>query len=186
MKAERKNKQQQKGNNVLQKKEGISFVKPKADASSFLPPKNSGKQNKSLPSRLQSNMESSLGHDFSNVGIHTNSQKAVQMNARAFTQSEQVHFAPGEFNPGSTAGKNLIGHEFTHIAQQRAGVVKPTKVMQKGVMVNDDRSLENEADDFGRKAARGESVSKYRSAGLGIRSNVRTAQAKSNVVQMAI
>ncbi|WP_053002431.1 eCIS core domain-containing protein [Kordia jejudonensis] len=187
MKAARKNKQQQeKTNTVIQRKEGKSFVKPKGDSNSFTPPKTTGKQHKSLPAKLQSNMETSLGHDFSNVGIHTNSQKAVQMKARAFTQSEQIHFAPGEFNPSSTSGQNLIGHEFTHIAQQRAGVVKPTKALKKGVMINDDRSLESEADTFGRKAARGEAVSKYRSAGLGMRSNVRTAQAKSNVVQMAM
>ncbi|WP_298420672.1 DUF4157 domain-containing protein [uncultured Kordia sp.] len=185
MKAERKNKQpQEKTNNVIQRKEGKSFVKPKGDSNSFAPPKTSGKQNKSLPAKLQSNMESSLGHDFSNVGIHTNSQKAVQMKARAFTQSEQIHFAPGEFNPSSTSGQNLIGHEFTHIAQQRAGIVKPTKALKKGVMINDDRGLESEADNFGRKAVRGEAVSKYRSTGLGMRSSVRTAQAKSNVMQM--
>ncbi len=187
MKTERKNPTQKKGNtNIIQTKEGKSFVKPKGDANSFSKPTTSGKQNKSLPSKLQSNMETSLGQDFSNVGIHTNSQKAVQMKAKAFTQSEQIHFAPGEFNPGSTSGQNLIGHEFTHIAQQRAGVVKPTKALKKGEMINDDRGLESEADNFGRKAARGEVVSKYRSASLGMRSSVRTAQAKSNVMQMAM
>ncbi|WP_298516417.1 DUF4157 domain-containing protein [uncultured Kordia sp.] len=187
MKSEKKQQHQDKGTkNIIQKKKGSSFVKPVGDTTKFSPPSTSGKQHKSLPSKLQSNMETSLGHDFSSVGIQTNSQKAVQMNARAFTQNEQVHFAPGEFNPGSTSGQNLIGHEFTHIAQQRAGVVKPTKALKKGVMVNDDKSLESEADTFGKKAARGEAVSKYRSAGLGIRSSVRTAQAKSNVVQMAM
>lgn len=187
MKSEKQPKQQDKGTkNIIQKKEGGSFVKPVGDMTKFSPPSTSGKQHKSLPSKLQSNMESSFGHDFSNVGIHTNSQKAVQMNARAFTQNEQVHFAPGEFNPNSAGGQNLIGHEFTHIAQQRAGVVKPTKALKKGVMVNEDKSLESEADSFGKKAVRGEAISKYRSAGLGMRSSVRTAQAKSNVVQMAV
>ncbi|QHI34913.1 hypothetical protein IMCC3317_02580 [Kordia antarctica] len=187
MKGKKVNAKDEKGTNqIIQRKEGKSFVKPKGAQDSFTPPKSSGKSNKSLPSKLQSNMESSLGHDFSNVGIHTNSEKAVQMNARAFTQGEQVHFAPGEFNPSSTSGKNLIGHEFTHVAQQRAGVVKPTKVLQKGVAINDNKGLESEADNFGQKAARGEAVSKYRSSSLGIRSSLRTAQAKSNVVQMAM
>ena len=187
MKTEKTNQHQDKGTkNVIQKKEGSSFVKPKGDTTKFSPPSNSGKQNKSLPGNLQSNMESSLGQDFSSVGINTNSQKAVQMNARAYTQNEQIHFAPGEFNPGSTSGQNLIGHEFTHIAQQRAGVVKPTKMLKKGVMVNDDRSLESEADNFGKKAAKGEAVSKYRSAGLGVRSSMRTSQMMSNVIQRDI
>lgn len=189
MKTEKTNKNQDKGTkNVIQKKEGkgSSFVKPVGDTTKFSPPTSSGKQNKSLPSNLQSNMENSLGQDFSSVGIHTNSQKAVQMNARAYTQNEQIHFAPGEFNPSSTSGQNLIGHEFTHIAQQRAGVVKPTKKLKKGVYVNDDRSLESEADNFGRKAARGEAVSKYRSAGLGVRNSMRTTQMMSNVIQRDI
>ena len=171
---------------IIQRKQGKSFVKPKGAQDSFTPPIASAKQNKHLPSNLQSNMETSLGHDFSNVGIHTNSQKAVQMNARAFTQGEQVHFAPGEFNPNSSKGQDLIGHEFTHVAQQRAGVVKPTKVLQKGIVINDNKSLESEADSFGKKAARGEAVSKYRSAGLGMRSSLRTAQAKSLVIQRDI
>ncbi|PTX61611.1 uncharacterized protein DUF4157 [Kordia periserrulae] len=187
MKTEQQPKQHDKGTkNIIQKKEKSSFVKPVGDTTKFSPPSISGKQNKSLPSKLQSNMESSFGHDFSNVGIHTNSQKAVQMNARAFTQNEQVHFAPGEFNPNSAGGQNLIGHEFTHIAQQRAGVVKPTKMLKKGVMVNDDKSLENEADTLGKKAVRGEAVSKYRSAGLGVRNSMRTSQMMSNVIQRDI
>lgn len=187
MKSEKQPKQHDKGTkNIIQKKEGGSFVKPMGDTTKFSPPSTSGKQNKSLPSKLQSNMESSFGHDFSNVGIHTNSQKAVQMNARAFTQNEQVHFAPGEFNPNSAGGQNLIGHEFTHIAQQRAGVVKPTKMLKKGVMVNDDKSLESEADSFGKKAVRGEAISKYRSTGLGMRSSMRTSQMMSNVIQRDI
>jgi hypothetical protein len=169
--------------NIIQHKKGKSFVKPRGALDSFTPPTQQ-KQNNALPNALQSNMETSLGQDFSNVGIHTNSQKAVQMSARAYTQGENVHFAPGEFNPSSSKGQNLIGHEFTHVAQQRAGVVKPTKVLQKGVAINDSQSLESEADTFGRKAARGETVSKYQSSGLGIRSSLRTAQAKSNVVQM--
>lgn len=165
MKEGKINSKEEKGTNrIIQRKEGESFVKPKGAQDSFSPPKSSGKQHKSLPDKLQSNMESSLGHDFSNVGIHTNSQQAVQMNARAFTQNEQVHFAPGEFNPNSSKGQNLIGHEFTHVAQQRAGVVKPTKVLQKGVAINDNAGLENEADNFGRKAVKGEIVSKYKGA----------------------
>ncbi len=183
MKDQKSKAKEEKGTqHSIQQKKGKSFVKPKGAHDSFTPPT----KQKALPNKLQSNMETSLGQDFSNVEIHTNSQKAVQMSARAFTQGENVHFAPGEFNPNSSKGKNLIGHEFTHVAQQRAGVVKPTKVLQKGVAINDNQSLETEADTFGKKAAKGEMVSKYRSASLGMRSSLRTAQAKSNVVQMSI
>jgi hypothetical protein len=178
MKDQKSNSKEEKGTNqIIQRKGGKSFVKPRGAQDSFTPPKSSGKQNKSLPDKLQSNMENSFGQDFSNVGVHTNSQKAVQMNARAYTQAEQIHFAPGEFNPSSTSGQNLIGHEFTHVAQQRAGVVKPTKVLQKGVAINDNKGLESEADSFGQKAAKGETVSKYR--GVKASSSV-TMQGKKN------
>ncbi|MFK7749605.1 MAG: DUF4157 domain-containing protein [Kordia sp.] len=173
MKTKKQSDKKEKTSPVIQRKDKNSFVKSKADSDSFTPPTNTG-QNKGLPSGLQSNMESSLGQDFSNVSIHTNSQEAIQMNARAYTQGEQVHFAPGEFNPNSSQGKNLIGHEFTHVAQQRSGVVKPTKVLQKGVAVNDSKHLEQEADSFGQKAANGETVSKYRGAKASSSSAVQT------------
>ncbi|PTX61613.1 uncharacterized protein DUF4157 [Kordia periserrulae] len=178
MKAEKQSEITETTRQIIQRKEASSFVKSKADNDSFTPPTAASKQNKALPSNLQSNMEASLGQDFSNVSIHTNSQKAAQMNARAYTQDENVHFAPGEFNPNSTQGQNLIGHEFTHIAQQRAGVVKPTKVLQKGVAINDSKSLENEADTFGKKAVQGETISKYR--GASPQHSNATTQAKSD------
>lgn len=158
---------------IIQRSAGKSFVKPKGAQDSFTPPT----QQKALPTPLQSNMETSFGQDFSSVAIHTNSQKAVQMNARAFTQGEHVHFAPGEFNPTSSKGQNLIGHEFTHVAQQRAGVVKPTKILQKGIAVNDNPTLEREADSLGSKAIKGEAVSKYRGAKATVET---TMQGKTN------
>lgn len=162
MKTKKQTENKEKTAQVTQRKKQSAFVKPKADANSFTPPSTASKPNNGLPTHLQSKMESSLGQDFSTVSVHTNSQKAVQMNARAFTQGEQVHFAPGEFNPNSSQGQNLIGHEFTHVAQQRAGVVKPTKILQKGIALNDSQHLEKEADSLGKKAIKGETISKYR------------------------
>ena len=144
------------------------------------------KRNKNLPKALQFNLENSLGQDFSNVTIQKNSQAATEINAQAFAHGNSVHFAPGQFNSNSEEGKNLIGHEFTHIAQQRSGIVSPRKVLGKGLSINDDISLENEADIFGKKAVKGESISKYQSASLGIRNNLRVAQSKSNVIQRSI
>lgn len=144
------------------------------------------KKNENLPEDLQTNMEHSLGHDFSNVNIQKDSQEAADMHARAFTKGDSVHFARGEFDPHSEQGKNLIGHEFTHVAQQRSGAVQPTRIMGKGLQLNDNQGLEHEADHFGRKAAKGDPVSKYRSSGLGMRNSMRVAQAKSDVVQRSI
>jgi hypothetical protein len=144
------------------------------------------RQNPNLPKGLQAKMENSFGQDFSGVDIQRNSQQAQRLNALAYTQGESIHFAPGEFNPHSESGRNLIGHEFAHVVQQRSGVVQPTAVMGKGLAMNDNRGLENVADSLGRKAVQGEVVEKYQSPGLGIRSGLRTVQAKSGVIQRAV
>lgn len=183
----------------FQKKSGKeTFFKPEGNENSyfskdasFFPPllnfnsiPNQMKKNESLPEDLQENMENSFGQDFTNVNIQKNSQEAVDLNARAFTKGDSVHFAPGEFNPNSEKGKNLIGHEFAHVTQQRSGVVKPTSVMGKGLSLNDDKELESEADNFGEKAVNGELVPKYHSSSLGMRDNFSTIQTKSNIVQL--
>lgn len=181
-----------RGEHLFQKKaDNTPFFHAEGGENSFFSPASNpttvqGKKNENLPSDLQTNMENSLGHDFSNVNIQKDSQEAADMHARAFTKGDSVHFAPGEFDPHSEQGKNLIGHEFTHVAQQRSGAVQPTRVMGKGLQLNDNQGLEHEADHFGRKAAKGDPVSKYRSSGLGMRNSMRVAQAKSDVVQRSV
>lgn len=100
-----------------------------------------------LPDGIKQAMESTFQADFSGVRIHTNSSSAVKLNALAYTQGHDIHFAPGQFSPNSSAGKHLIGHELTHVQQQRQGRVKPTSIVG-GMHVNNDPSLEREADNF--------------------------------------
>ncbi|HKJ42881.1 MAG TPA: DUF4157 domain-containing protein [Sunxiuqinia sp.] len=109
------------------------------------------KRNPDLPEELQANLETSFGEDFSNVKIHENSAQANELNALAFTQGNDVHFGKGQFNPNSTSGQQLVGHEFAHVHQQRQGKVAPTNQF-KGMPVNDDQSLEAEADQQGKEA----------------------------------
>jgi len=62
-----------------------------------------------------------FGHDLSDVRIHTDSNSndlAQSINARAFTKGNHIVFNKGEYNPQSTNGKRLLGHELTHILQQ--------------------------------------------------------------------
>lgn len=108
-----------------------------------------------LPPAIQAKMEGSFGQDFSGVNIHQNSSQATQAGALAYTQGSDVHFAPGQFKPETQGGQELIGHELTHVVQQQQGTVKPTTQM-KGMAINDDKSLEKEADVMGAKAAAGE------------------------------
>ncbi len=106
-----------------------------------------------LPGPLRGQMERSLGSDFSTVRVHEGPQAAA-VGAVAFTRGEQLHFEPGRYDPASTAGREVIGHELAHVVQQRAG--RAAVPQGKGGLVNADPSLEAEADAAGARAARGE------------------------------
>jgi LysM repeat protein len=62
-----------------------------------------------------------------------------------------------KLNPNTQGGQELLGHELTHVVQQREGRVQPTK-QGKGIAVNDNPTLENEADVMGKRAAGGKAV----------------------------
>lgn len=115
-------------------------------------PKNSSRpvsngSNTSLPKDVKSKMENSFGTDFSQVNIHKNDEGATQMGALAYTQGSNVHFAPGQYNPGSQKGQELLGHELTHVVQQREGRVMPMpkmEEMQPTVVQKTEKQLEEE------------------------------------------
>src|SRR5262249_24850029 len=79
-----------------------------------------------LPTDLRARIEPHMGTDLSQVNVFTSgaSAKAAEhLGARAFTVGEDVHFAAGQFAPGTKEGDRLLAHELTHVAQgQRAGV----------------------------------------------------------------
>jgi hypothetical protein len=108
-----------------------------------------------LPGPVQQKMADAFGTDFSDVRVHEGSQ-AKSINALAYTQGNHVHFAPGKYNPTSQEGQKLLGHELTHVVQQRAGRVPVPQ--GKGTPINADPALEAEADELGAKAAKGERV----------------------------
>ncbi|WP_052430406.1 eCIS core domain-containing protein [Sporocytophaga myxococcoides] len=110
-----------------------------------------------MPPFVQRKMESSFGEDFSDVNIHANSSQSKDLNAHAFAKGNDIHFAPGRYNPESQKGQELLGHELTHVVQQRQGRVQST-AQKKGVGINDDVGLEKEADLMGEKAAKGEQL----------------------------
>jgi hypothetical protein len=105
-----------------------------------------------MPEDLQAKMEQSFGADFSNVRIHVGSQ-ASQVGALAYTQGSDIHFAPGQYKPDSRDGQQLLGHELSHVIQQREGRVAPTAQLSTGHALNDSPALEQEADRMGAKAA---------------------------------
>lgn len=111
-----------------------------------------------LDAPVQAKMEGAFGADFANVRVHADSRDATAFGAEAFAYGDDVHFAPGRYQPGSEAGQELLGHELTHVVQQRAGRVAAS-AQARGIGINQDAGLEAEADRCGALAARGESVS---------------------------
>jgi len=107
-----------------------------------------------MPEDVRGKMEASLGADFSPVRIHEGPQ-AEAIGALAYTQGTDIHFAPGQYQPSSQRGQELLGHELTHVVQQSQGRVGAT-TQAKAVNINNDASLEREADEMGARAARGE------------------------------
>lgn len=67
---------------------------------------------------VRRSMESAFGSDFSGVRVHTNSDAAPRIAATAFTVGNDIHFAPGAYQPASRSGQWLLGHELTHVVQQ--------------------------------------------------------------------
>ncbi len=119
------------------------------------PAKGSSGTQSGIPDDVRTKMESSFNTDFSSVKVHANSSKAPGIGALAYTQGHDIHFAPGQYNPGTSAGQQLLGHELTHVVQQQQGRVKPDAEQKKGMNINSDTSLEKEADVMGEKAAQG-------------------------------
>ncbi len=107
-----------------------------------------------LPAGARRHFERAFRTDFSDVRIYEG-KAASQLGATAFTHGANIYFAPGRYDPISEGGRELLGHELTHVVQQRAGVAT---AQGKGGIINRDRSLENEADTLGAAAARGETV----------------------------
>ncbi len=109
-----------------------------------------------LPGDVESKMAWAFGTDLSHVRIHEGSA-ASEMGALAFTQGADIHFAPGQYQPHSQRGQELLGHELTHVIQQSRGQVHAS-AQAAGVAINDNDGLEQEADAIGAKVARGERV----------------------------
>jgi hypothetical protein len=109
-----------------------------------------------MPEKIRSQWDSVFNTDFSDVRIHEGSPEPDKIGATAFTQKTDIHFAPGKYDPSSRSGKELLGHELTHVVQQRSGRVT---TQAKGGNINADPALEREADDLGARAAQGQQVS---------------------------
>jgi len=96
-----------------------------------------------LPDILKASIEKLSGIAMDDVKVHYNSSKPAQMKALAYTQGTDIYLAPGQ--------EKHLPHEAWHVVQQKKGRVEPT-LQTKGVGVNDNPSLEQEATVMGQKA----------------------------------
>ena len=104
-----------------------------------------------LPTAVREKMESAFGGaSFEDVRVHVG-QQATSIGALAFTLGTDLYFAPGQYNPQTLHGQQLLGHELTHVVQQRAGRVR--NPFGSGLAVVQDHAMEAEADRMGHLAA---------------------------------
>ncbi|MEM6719519.1 MAG: DNA/RNA non-specific endonuclease [Bacteroidota bacterium] len=101
------------------------------------------KNNTGMPDHLKSGIENLSGHSLDDVRVHYNSSKPAQLNAHAYAQGNNIHLASGQ--------ERHLPHEAWHVVQQKQGRVQPTTTVS-GAKVNDNPSLEKEADIMGGKA----------------------------------
>ena len=108
-----------------------------------------------LEGEVRAQMEHAFGVDLSAVRVHEGPDAAA-LGARAFARGTELHFAPGQYQPDTTGGRELIGHELAHVVQQAEGRAGAAPQAKGGAL--DDDALEREADELGARAARGERV----------------------------
>lgn len=99
--------------------------------------------NSNLPETLKTGAEHLSGISLNDVKVHYNSSQPAQLNALAYAQGNNIHLGPGQ--------EKHLPHETWHVVQQKQGRVKANTSVN-GAPVNDSKSLEKEADQYGKKA----------------------------------
>jgi hypothetical protein len=92
-----------------------------------------------LDGGVRADMEARMGHDFSDVRVHTGDTadaSARSVSAHAYTVGSNIVFQRGTYDPGSSSGQTLLAHELTHVVQQRNGPVDGTPAAG-GISVSD-------------------------------------------------
>ncbi len=101
-----------------------------------------------MPDSLKNRIENLSGYSMDDVRVHYNSEKPAQIHALAYTQGTDIHISPGQ--------EKHLPHEAWHVVQQKQKRVAPTLEFM-GARINDNQSLEHEADIMGSIALRKES-----------------------------
>ncbi len=109
----------------------------------------------SLPQNEKSFFERGMNFDFSNVKIHTDkaaNDSAKRLQAKAYTNGNNIVFAQNQYQPNTNDGKKLMAHELTHVMQQ-----SPANSIQKKDENKDNPTAvhgwENDMESFSKVAA---------------------------------
>jgi len=100
--------------------------------------------NTGLPDNMKTGIENLSGYSMDEVKVHYNYPEPVQLQAHAYAQGTDIHIASGQ--------ERHLPHSAWHVVQQKQGRVKPTLQMKSEVNINDDKSLEHNADLMGNTA----------------------------------
>lgn len=85
----------------------------------------SGGGGRPLDPALGADMEARLGADLGDVRIHTDGEAARSaegVDALAYTVGRDVVFGPGQYQPQTMRGRELLAHELAHVLQQSRGI----------------------------------------------------------------
>jgi hypothetical protein len=105
-----------------------------------------------LAPKAASRFSKAYGQDLSGVRVHPDSPLPGAVGARAVAVGNDIAFARDAYQPGSSEGQQLIGHELAHVVQQSKG--------QKGLQAEglSTDGYERQADEAARSALAGEPV----------------------------
>ncbi|WP_186059905.1 eCIS core domain-containing protein [Burkholderia gladioli] len=110
---------------------------------SAAPPRPAGGH--ALPAPLRHGIERLSGLAMDDVGVHFDSPEPARLGALAYARGAEIHLAPGQ--------ARHLPHEAWHVVQQKQGRVAATTQLKDATSLNDDSTLEREADTMGRRAA---------------------------------
>jgi hypothetical protein len=85
-----------------------------------MPPASGGQP---LPLAVRQKMEAQFGTSFADVRVHVG-PFAASVGALAVTHGSDIHFAPGQYQPGAPHTEQILRHELAHVVQQRTGRVR--------------------------------------------------------------
>jgi len=91
-----------------------------------------------LPNSERRFFEPRFGIDFGHVRMHsgeTAAKTAGTLQAKAFTMGNNIVFGRNQYAPGTTAGRNLMAHELTHVVQQGHSTIRKNSFIQRKIIV---------------------------------------------------